>query len=287
MSNFELLGDTFNRRATELSEKAVANYRKAILPIYGSTKNGLADHIGTCIALEVNSQKVLLTAAHVIDENKYTTLYVGVKNLVPLEMEFSSTAKKIDDRGDDHFDFAAGKLPSDTIATLDGVSYISASDICIEESEPDGTVFTFVWLSKLKNRKVDRVQKKAIGSLFKYWNTGIVDSSFMTEIGISEKSHILTKFNQKHSRDPNGRRVNSIKLKGMSGGPVFNLGKLSDVSVLSGEQNPKPCLVGLIVEYYGQQGLVLATRISAILRALDDFSMDADFSKKIDDKIGP
>lgn len=162
MPEFELLRDTITRRATELSEKAVAKYRQAILPIYGSTENGVPDHIGTCIALEVNSQKVLLTAAHVIDQNENTSLYVGVGSLMPLEMEFFSSAKQSDDRSDDYYDFAVGQLPNDTIAALDGVSFISASDLDIEDSEPDGTVFTLVGYPNSKNKKVDRIKKKPL-----------------------------------------------------------------------------------------------------------------------------
>lgn len=285
MPTFALDSETISRRGTELSEKAVANYRNAILPIYGSTQNGLPEHIGTCITLEVYSQKVLLTAAHVIDENKYTTLYVGVKNLIPLEMEFYASANKIGDRSDDPFDFAAGKLPSNIIAKLDDVTYISASDICFEENEPEGSIFTFVGYPNSKNKKIDRVQKKAIGSLFQYWNTRAIDKSFMRKIGVSDKTHILSKFNSKHSREIDGRRVNSIMLNGMSGGAVFGLGKLSDLSILSGKQTPEPRLVGLIVEYHRQEGLVLATRISTILRALKDILADADLPRTIDDQV--
>jgi hypothetical protein len=48
---------------------AVAEFRSAIRPIYGSTERGLARHIGSCTLLEMRGARLLMTAAHVIDEN--------------------------------------------------------------------------------------------------------------------------------------------------------------------------------------------------------------------------
>ena len=52
-------------------------------------------------------------------------------------------------------------------------------------------------------------------------------------------THIFLNYDQKHSQDAHARRVNSIDLTGMSGGPVFNIGRLSDPAVLAKHHDPK------------------------------------------------
>ncbi len=75
----------------EWSENARARYRDAVRPIYGATGKGDPDHIGSCILLEVDGEQFLLTAAHVLDHNQNTSLYLGGDELILLQFEALAT----------------------------------------------------------------------------------------------------------------------------------------------------------------------------------------------------
>ena len=264
MSTIKSTEDAIRETISSLSQRAVNKFQSAIISIYGSTDNGAPDHIGSCIALDLQDQKLLLTAAHVVDCNDYTTLYLGTTKLMPLEMNFFSSGKPHGDRDGDHYDFAVGRLSSEMADALDGVGFISECDICLSNWEPQGTIFTIAGYPNSKNTKVDHAQKKVIGSLFCYSNSAITNRTLMEKLDISAQSHIILQFDQKRSKNQYGKQVNSVRLKGISGGPAFNLGRLTNPMVLAGQHFPKPCLAGMVIEYHARHKAVIVTRLNII-----------------------
>jgi hypothetical protein len=76
-SSFPFEGDLksiMSGRIDELAAIAAGKFKDACQPIYGSTKNGLPDHIGSAVLIDVHGVEILLTAAHVIDNNAITSL---------------------------------------------------------------------------------------------------------------------------------------------------------------------------------------------------------------------
>lgn len=60
--------------------RAERRFANAVKPIYGATEKGDPDHIGSAVLLDVHGTKIMITAAHIIDETstmKPTSLYVG------------------------------------------------------------------------------------------------------------------------------------------------------------------------------------------------------------------
>ena len=62
-------------RMNECVDILAKQYMKSVRPIYGSTEHGKPFHIGSCVLLEADGSHYLITAAHVIDHNDYTTLF--------------------------------------------------------------------------------------------------------------------------------------------------------------------------------------------------------------------
>ena len=113
------MSDAFRESINEHMRAAGEQFKDTIRPVYGTTDKGSAVHIGSCTLLRKNGNAFLLTAAHVIDENKYTSLYVaGATNLVLISEEFAATPKISGSRDNDHFDFAIAKLSKNTIILL-------------------------------------------------------------------------------------------------------------------------------------------------------------------------
>lgn len=269
MTKIQTLPEITMNRITELSEAAICKYRSSILPIYGSTETGSLYHIGTAIAANFNNQKMLLTAAHVIDKNQHSSLYIGGKEkLILLEMDFLSSAKIDGQRCKDRYDFAVGRLSKEMIHSLKGTSFISSSDVCTQNFEPEGTFLTLAGYPNSKNKKFDHAKFTISPKLFHYSDMRRPCQKLVQNLNISEKSHVCIKYDQKYSQDTQGQRINSIKLNGLSGGPIFNIGQSANSSVLAGLHNPKPCLTGLIIEYHKEQKAIVSTRIKTIINAI-------------------
>ena len=266
MTTIQSASDIAMQRVAELSETAVAEHRNSILPIFGSRHNGSPDHIGTAIALDLYDQKLLLTAAHVVDHNELTSLYVGGAALTLLETEFHCSAKPDDDRHKDHSDFAIARLPNETVDALDGISFFTESNICTSSVEPQGTTFTIAGYPNSKNKNFHVARHTVHTELYHYSDVGRPNPFPDHNPHYSAATHIFLNYDQKHSQDAHGRRVDSIQLTGMSGGPVFNIGRLSDPAVLAKHHDPQACLAGLAIEHHKAHNAVVGTRIDTILR---------------------
>jgi hypothetical protein len=64
-------------RLTAGAARARALFKDAVRPIYGSDRGGKPFLIGSSILLEIGEQRLILTAAHCIDWNVETKLYIG------------------------------------------------------------------------------------------------------------------------------------------------------------------------------------------------------------------
>ena len=152
--------------------------------------------------------------------------------------------------------------------TLDGISFISESDICTASHEPAGTTYTIVGYPNSKNKKTNATKRLVYTEQAHYSDVARTNQTLSQELNLSHTTHIFMNYDPKHSRDAQGQCVNSIQLKGMSGGPVFNIGVLPDPSVLGGCRHPDPCLIGLFTEFHRKQKMMIATRVQTILHVV-------------------
>ena len=83
----ETIAQVVHDRLVRGSDAALERFRAAVKPIYGSTGSGEPEHIGTALLLQLPEGHFLLTAAHVIDWNAKTTLYLGEARFEKLEFE--------------------------------------------------------------------------------------------------------------------------------------------------------------------------------------------------------
>jgi hypothetical protein len=265
----EIMGmaDISRERIDELSEHAASIFRQSVLPIYGSTLNGNPEHIGSCIALRLDEDPYLLTAAHVLDWNKDTSLYVGHDELRLISMEFSATARPNGDRNADRFDFALGKIPDCDIHALSGVKFITENQIDRSVGYVSGRVYTSIGYPNSKNKKIDNQNKNVRAEPLQLTGIVKVGAKLAQDLGVSGEDHIFISQNAKYSTDPAGRRISAVRLNGMSGGAVINLGKIADPEVLAGCKNPTPLLAGLFIEFYKDYGTIVATKLDTILKA--------------------
>lgn len=108
----------------DASSNALAKFRDAVRPIYGVTPRGDPDHIGSAVLVELYGRKCLVSAAHLVDQSAYTSLYLGADGFELLELEVWVTPAPEGDRDADHLDFAVASLSADHVARLSTAVFV-------------------------------------------------------------------------------------------------------------------------------------------------------------------
>ncbi len=269
MAHIKSVAEVVLERTDECVDVAAKDFSAAVRPIYGSNDQGRPEHIGSCVLLMVDGAPVLLTAAHVLDNNAKSTLYIGGEtSLVQINGDFLATNKPGGCRADDHFDFAAQKLSSQTVCALGAVKYISEDELSSNTSDTTGHVYLVLGYPNTKNRKVKATGKCVLPQLWKYSSTHKPNPSLEAKLKIPSDSHYFLGFDKKHSKDASGTIVNSIDPTGISGGALIDLGNLANPKNLATSTQCKGRLAGLAIEFHATHRAIVATRLQTILQGL-------------------
>jgi hypothetical protein len=201
---------------SEATNTAVTRYRDAIRPIYGVAERGEPNHIGSGLLLDVGGSKRLLTAAHVLDHNIQTTLYLGGDQFAPLEFEALSTEAPGGDRNADKADFAMAPLPEATIAKLTNATFINEADISPFQGSSEGRSYACLGFPNSKNKISPFKSTAVVPNLGIYSSVGRPASQLAAVA--TDQDHILVDYDPKTSRDQLGNKVPSISIRGFSGG---------------------------------------------------------------------
>ncbi|WP_156527810.1 hypothetical protein [Bradyrhizobium stylosanthis] len=246
-----------------LMSSAVRGIGRAVRPVYYATGSGRPDHLGSCILLNTGSKRILLTAAHVIDENKVASLYIPVNGtLQRLEGSGIITVAPKGKRDDDHYDFAALDLPPKLANSLGAVRYVEPHEIqmTIASRKPHMAL----GFPTSKNRKrIDHQSRRVNPQRFSHG--GPLWLPNMGETAEYLEPHLLRLIYEKQSRAFDGSIVNSIGPKGLSGGGLFCLGQIDT----TGTPQEEAKLAGVLIEKRRGEKSILATDISLVLDMLE------------------
>ena len=260
-------------RMNECTDILAKEYLKSVRPIYGSTEHGKPYHIGSCVLIEVSNLKYLITAAHVIDHNEITTLYVsGANDLIQIEAEALITNPSNGNRDDDKLDFAILLLPTEIIEKLGDVIFLNESLILNSPPTTKGKMYLALGFPNSKNKKVNNPEKKVTQNPFVYSSTLNLDAKIFNEVGATENQHYLLDFCSKHSKDENNNIVNSIAPKGASGGGLFFMEDMNNPESYRPDTSCTGKLVGILIENHKNQKVIMATKISVVINALTNSS---------------
>lgn len=249
-------------------EIAKDKFMKSILPIYGSSINGKPIHIGTSLYIQVDFQKLLLTAAHIVDELKITQLYVGVNSkLLPLEGKFKVTPNVDGSREKDHYDFAYLLLNSDLLSSFKSIPAIDESMISNYDGNTIGRNFVAFGYPNSKNKQINLEKNTVQPKMMKYSSVTKESPSLCTNLGVSGEDHLFLDFDSKYSKDSSGRKVSSINPKGISGGALIDMGEINK-QILKITHNQTCKLSALLIENHKSYRLFSATKMNIIVNTI-------------------
>lgn len=256
----EITREMINRGA----QAAQDAFRQGIRPIYGATKDGRPEHLGSAILLRLSEGPFMLTAAHNLDWNATTSLYLGVRKAEKLELTATLSSKFDGSRDGDVYDFAFARLPDPLVSEIGLQHFIDEQCISKSVADPVGRTYTCLGYPNSKNRTPPHFDTSVSPVMAAYTSNGVSIDRLGQKY--RAETHILIDFNFKYSRDEAGKRVCSIKPNGFSGGAVIDIGRLSDPQCIA--EPPSPMLIGLFIEAHRDKRAIVATRIAPALEAV-------------------
>lgn len=247
----------------DAAERAAAAFQTAVRPIWGVTEQHRPIARGSCVLLEIGSERLILTAAHVADFVQDSLLYIGLKDLEPLPNAFESTIAPGGDRRKDHIDFAIMRFPPELMAKIGDATFIPEASIGVGEPVEKRT-FTCLGYPKTMNKRSPTEPNKVRGKLMSHTSRSRPCST-LAAIAV-DGVHLLVDRHAKYARDPDGMKVNSSSGDGMSGGGIFDVGDLGSAKSVILPELPR--LAAITTEAFPNKKVILGTRVDAIIRGL-------------------
>ncbi|MBB3903950.1 hypothetical protein [Methylobacterium brachythecii] len=266
------LNTLMRERNEEHASRAAAKFALAVQPIYGANDRSDPVHIGSAVLLDVHGTKVMITAAHVIDNNsgnRPTSLYVGGgANLELIDADFAVSAAPNYLRKLDRYDIAFCALPPALIEKLGG-TYIGVADMARHAPYEQGRLYTAIGFPNTMNKVSwpERKARKLHPEMLRYTNTYRLDEEVARGLPNGGENHIFIPYGDKW-KDVDGFVENAKKPIGMSGGAMIDCGKASTPETAAGTNEPTQRLAGISVEFK-EERVMIATRMAVILPELE------------------
>jgi hypothetical protein len=263
--------DAIRERADMCANRVMMQFGSAILPIYASCGK-FYKHIGTCTAIVIDEQQFLVTAGHVLDENKNGQLWVGgYAALVPLCGRYIETLPPGGVRKQDHHDFAVIEVNEKFADQLGDILYIGEESISKNRRRAEKKVlYLCVGYPNSKNKELHATRREVNAN---FWNHVAPGHFTHDEIGPWAKTttdHLFIDLPKKHARNTEGQIINAVHPRGSSGGPVFYIGDFADYDTYAVDKECRPMLEAIIIEGYVNHRVLVATQIRSVVEALRD-----------------
>jgi len=253
------------KRAERAADKL---FLPATLPIYSSDEKR-PDQIGTAALISVGGTRFLLTAAHVLDECGDAGMFAGADGqFVPISGRASLTSKVAGKREDDHFDIAVIPLEGELETSLAEIAAVDENSIDWNPGPTSGHLFSAFGFPNTRNKITERSSTKVKPEALRHTDRIVDDPTSAKKLPDGGTHHLHLGYGRR-ANDADGNAENAIKPRGMSGGPLVDLGKLSNPEVLENRASTMPKLAGIVTERGVGLNLV-CTKMSVVRKVLED-----------------
>jgi hypothetical protein len=232
------------------------------VPLYrGGGHRRSPDLIGTGFPIHIGARKMLLTAAHVVAclEDEHFYIPSGA-SLTPFDCRVRRIGTSGGNRHDDEIDLALIDLDEEQSNRLSRYRLIQIDEMESANFVNDAqALYSFVGYPASKN-KADFRASEITPTLMPFRGMPIGVDEY-TKFGRRFETHLITEFDEKRTIGSNGFNIPPSP-KGLSGGPVWILGRLPNIV----EGSPKPLLAGMGIE--NKRGGLVAVRTWVLLQIM-------------------
>lgn len=270
MGTIQTLQEASRDWAREHAEAVAPAFLDSVRPIYGVNARSTPSPvpIGSCIFLKVENDRYLVTAAHVVDDAKVTTLYVGVGQvLLEVEGAFHVTVAPNGYRDKDHADFAFVRLGAEVLNRMPDVNFVRHVECSENRADSTKRSYLVVGYPASINKKISATERVVRPKAWHYQNVGVApDSKTLEAIGCNLGQHLFLKHDKKVS-NYKGEVSTAGSPVGASGGALIDLGVPTPDS-LHPEAPRIGRLAGLFIERKSNERLLVCVKIQVILNEI-------------------
>jgi hypothetical protein len=203
--------------------------------LFARRSNRLPQLIGSACIVRIRDRDFMVTAAHVLRENKASNLFGGTRTLRPLEGGSIYRSDEVD----------IGVIPIEPVmhdALLD-VHRLRPEDTDVDDIPEPGVLYTFTGYPSSRNKP--NLHAKEISNQPTLFTGRSAPLGWYRRLDIAPETHVATRFRLQKARDLRTREHGAPAPQGMSGGPVWRIGRPTDIGAgLIAER-----VIGVGIEY--------------------------------------
>lgn len=266
----ETFDEAYRRNLHERATAARENLRRCVRPIFATTDGIRPYPVGTCMLMDIDSRRYVVTAAHVLDETSVGALFViGTSGTEPLQIrgKVVMTAQPPGGRHCDRIDLGFWQVSDDAVPWLGDVRFLTEGDCSRNRVSATGRQYMAMGYPYSRNkRKIDNGRATITPTIRTYTAETVELPALATEMNVSGDNHFFLRF-EKTSFYSDGENANTFAPYGMSGGPLVDLGSL--ISVDSYDRPYRAARVaGILLECRKKHGAIVALKIERAIHAI-------------------
>jgi hypothetical protein len=266
----ESLEEAFRRNVHERATAARAELQACVRPIVASVDGTRPYPLGTCILIEIDGSRFVVTAAHVLDESPAKALFViGRASSQPVQIrgKIVSSAPPLGGRRRDKIDIGFWPIPSSAQPMLGKVRFLSEADFSLNRVSSGGRQYMAMGYPYSRNmRRIDHARGTITPSIRTYTAETVRRPELAAELKVSGDDHFFLHF-EKTSSYADGSHANTFTPSGMSGGPLVDLGRFDSVEKhLPSHRMGR--VAAILIEWHKKHRAIVALKIEHVIRIL-------------------
>ena len=269
MNTIVSLDEAIRLRRHECAEAVSLQFRKSVRAIFASEHDDHLEQVGSCLLIQVDERRYVVTAAHLMDRVRTHGLFVegaiGAK-LVPITGE---TKLSIAPRGRDldKIDVAFWEVNEVTRHQLGEVEFLDEQRWSFNRAVLDNRLYLMMGYPIVKNKQsVDRSTLSIKPTLGKFTGELQENPILARQLGVSGNEHFFLTY-PNYSETEHGHKVNSIVPVGYSGGGLIDLGNFASPTKMLPEA-PTGRLAGMIIERNKRHRAMIAVRLEVVVAGI-------------------
>jgi hypothetical protein len=232
--------------------------QQAVCPIYGADDRGKPYLIGSSLLLKVHDRSFLVTAAHVLDWNQETSIYVaGRLKPVRIEGESYRTSPPATGRNDDLMDFGIIDISGTPPDQWSRYRFLTPDDLDVDDFPADHTLYGFSGYPVTKNRVYSANIKLSSMACIVI----AAPPAQYSHLGLQPASHFLGQFDRTRQVDSVKGLMTGPDPHGLSGGGVWRMGTPGEFAKGTNSER----LIGIGIEHRQDAKVLLGVRVSLLV----------------------
>lgn len=267
----ERIEQVISATRTRLGHLAHELIRPCTVAIYGQPVGEPIKQVGSATLLEDRGRKILVTAAHVFAAEKGTSFWiVGPSGLIGISGDdqlLYCLDSPDDTQASDTFDLAIIDLSADQVRALEGLIFIPMHSVGDHDSDAKQRLLIISGYPNSKNKRAVVASKPIVQHSICLSTISSPSSEWVGKLEFNPYQNFLLAA-PSMSSDASGNEQRTLSVRGMSGGPIVDLGEWSLPDVLSGKLTPTPRVIGILTRHIKKHELFVGSKLRPALPVL-------------------